>query len=264
MEVAGFLAKKIISTFFHPLGFCLLVMFVGMILWRLRPQKRLGFRLILLSGLILLVCSLPITSHLLMRSLEVQAGNYADPAELHRKGVRHIVVLAAAMVTQGKTPADRYQTSILRVLEGIRLWKAVPGSILVLSGGAFAWETSDADAMAEFPLQIGIPREALIFETRARDTDDEARLFSEIVGTKPFALVTSALHMSRAMALFRGRGLNPSACPCDFYARDLPPVYSWFLPNAGSLAITQGAIHEFLGRAWHRIRGQIRGQEPAL
>lgn len=257
MHELGFYVKKIISTFCYPLGFSLVIICLGIVLWRTRANRRFGFVVTLIGVAFLVLMSLPITSYLLMRHVESGAGTYADPEVLGRQGVKYVVVLSNAISTSDKPPAERFGSGIRRVMEGIRLWKGIPGSRLVLSGGAIPGRSSKKEAMIELPVQLGIPRNAIIVKTGAMDTEDEAKLFAKIVGRQPFALVTSARHIPRAMAHFRALGLNPQPAPCDFKADIPPPFYSWFLPNAGTLASSQVAIHNWLGSLWLGLKQSL-------
>lgn len=250
----GFFAKKFVSHLLYPLGFSILTCLLGAVIWRRRKTSRLGPFLMVFGMLWLLATSLPITGYLLRHPLEAEAGNYADPKDLAQKGVRHIVVLGAARVTEDASPADRWDQGLFRIMEGVRLWKGIPGAVLVLSGGSYPGGQSNAEAMAALPEQIGIPRKALALETRAWDTMDEARLFSEIVGNKPFALVTSAVHIPRSLALFRSVGTNPIACPCDFRTKGMPAWYTWFLPSVEGIGNSEVALHEYVGKLWLKVR----------
>ncbi len=271
MSAMAFLAKKIISVFFYPLGVSLVLLFCGMLLWRRTAKRRLGFGMTLLGTLLLLVMSLPITGFLLTHHLEAKAGDYGNPSELAQKGVRYIVVLAHSTVTGESLAADRWGRSILGVMEGMRLRKGIPNSVLVLSGGSSPGRQSEAEAMAELPCELGVPRESLVLETRAWDTLDEARIFAQVVGKEPFALVTLAEHMPRSMELFEAFGLHPVSCPYDFATRERPTLtaqnwpllYKWFVPNAGSLLESHSAIHEYVGILWFRIRRVLVGLPPS-
>jgi uncharacterized SAM-binding protein YcdF (DUF218 family) len=108
------------------------------------------------------------------------------------------------------------------VTEGIRLAKEIHDCKLVLSGPTIAGRHSNEKAMSRLPLEIGIPRESLILNTTALDTDDEARLFSNLVGTVPFGLVTQARHIPRSTKLFRKYGTNPISCPCELASLQIP------------------------------------------
>jgi uncharacterized SAM-binding protein YcdF (DUF218 family) len=257
MQVIGFFAKKIISTFCHPVGLSLLLLFAGMFLWRIRPKSRLGPFTVFVGALVLLVASLPIVGFLLLKPLETAAGPYADPAQLRDKGVRYIVVLSSELVTADRTLADRFGQSIFRTMEGIRLWKGVPGSKLVLSGGSMPGRQSQADAMAALPMEMGVPRKALVLETRVWDTRDEAKAFSAIVGKEPFALVTSASHMPRAMKYFKDFGLNPLPCPCEFKTRVGIVWYRWFWPSVEALRMSTWAAHEYIGTLWYSLKRKL-------
>jgi uncharacterized SAM-binding protein YcdF (DUF218 family) len=88
----------------------------------------------------------------------------------------------------------------------------------------------------------------------ALDTADEAWMLSRIVGSEPFALVTSATHVNRAARLFQQQGTHPIPCPCARRVWREGPWYSWILPNATSLKETTDAVHEYIGDVWARIR----------
>ena len=254
VETIAFLAKKTLSVFVHPLGFSLLLIIVGMILWRTRRKLRLGIALVLTGTLILIILGSPITAYVLLNHLESKAGPYVDPKELRRQGVQHIIVLGGTVVMQKGTPSDRYGESILRVMEGVRLWRALPDSTLVLSAGSSPALKSNPQAMADLPIELGVPKDAMIMETRAQDTEDEAKLFTKIVKHEPFALVTSALHIPRSLALFRSKGLSPIPCPCDFRSLIKPPIASWVRINAGSLRYSELVVHEYVGMLWFRLK----------
>jgi uncharacterized SAM-binding protein YcdF (DUF218 family) len=267
MEAIAFSAKKMISLLFVPLNLSLLLIFIGIFLWRWTARSRTGFGMTLAGALLLLVMSLPVTASLLTGHLEAKAGGHRDPSELAAKGVHYIVVLSYTTVTDRATPADRWGKAILGVLEGIRLHRAVPNSVLVLSGGAYPGGQSEAEAMAELPHELGVVKENLILETSAWDTQDEARIFARVVGKRPFALVALAKHMPRAMEIFGAFGLHPVGCPYDFTARKMPDLvfqnwfalYNWLVPDATSLRGSQDTMHEYIGILWFRMRKAFLG-----
>ena len=262
MEVAGFILKKVISAILQPLGISFLLVFAGLVVWKLKHWSRGGAILIVAGSALLLILSFPVTSYLLLHGLEAQAGSYQNPAFLQAKGVRYIVILGGAGSSDELTPADRTGPSIFRVLEGLRLWHRIPGSRLVLSGMGFPFEANTPDLMKALPIDMGVPADAITIYASAWDTGDEAALLSRQLGDAPFALVSSAYHVPRAMRLFRSRGLNPIASPCAFKTKAPPPLYKWFLPDGSSLLGSQLAIHEYLGRLWMTVRS-VRVTESA-
>ena len=78
-----------------------------------------------------------------------------------------------------------------------------------------------------------------------------------ICKSEPFYLVTSALHMPRAMKLFLKQGLNPLAAPSDypFYWESRNKFNQW-APHPYNLVIINTVWHEHLGRLWEKLRGK--------
>lgn len=261
MDQLLFLAKKVVSTVVYPVGTSLSLWIVGLVLWKARPRNRTGFLLVLAGGLWLLTAALPATAVLLLRPLETKAGSYADPRQLRNDGVEYIVVLGGDLRGGELTAADRIAySSLVRVMEGIRLWRGLPGSRLVLSGGRYSAELlPSAEGMAAMALESGVPPSAIVKESLSLDTDDEARLLSPILGKKAFALVTSACHMRRSLLIFRRTGLNPIPAPADFEAQQFSFGLISLLPGAHGLEMTHKAIHEYVGT----LVVLMKGSQPA-
>ena len=69
-------------------------------------------------------------------------------------------------------------------------------------------------------------------------------------------LVTSALHMPRALATFQGAGINADPAATDFMAG--PGLGPWildYLPSVSALFGVSRAWHEILGTWAYRLRG---------
>lgn len=251
MNFFVYVVKKVLSWPMYPLGAALTLLTVGVIVL-FKGRRKLGTFIVLTGTLILFVFSLSWTGLTLLRPLELEAGAYADPSSLRAAGIRYIVVLGNNSVQFGVSPADRWATGLPRLLEGIRLWREIPDAKLVLSGAA----RGSAEAMAELPVQLGIPMDAMIIRTNFLDTVDEVDSFKEIVGAEPFALVTSAFHMPRAVTLFKEKGANPIPCPCGFENRRLQ-TYRLFIPGLAGLVHSTEALHEYYGRFFYWIKALI-------
>jgi len=246
-----YIIKHILPWPMYPLGATLLFLLIAFIL-RFKGPKRLGTVFVYLAGIILFVFSLSWPGLVLLNRLQSEAGTYANPVQLKEAGVKYIVVLSGEPILNRPSVADRWGQGIFRLMEGIRLWREIPNASLVLSGSGY----SSADAMAELPLQLGVPKDAMIVKTGVWDTVDEVKAFKPIVGANPFALVTSAYHIPRAMELFRNEGTNPIACPCDFN-NTLVWSYKSFIPYEDALVISRIALHEYYGRLFYWIKGLV-------
>ncbi|KMY66812.1 hypothetical protein AAU61_12495 [Desulfocarbo indianensis] len=265
MEALLYVLKKLASRLLFPVGLVLGLGALGAGLWLARPRRRIGPALVITAGLFLFALSSPWLSGALLTSLERLAGPYAQPAELQRLGVRQIVVLSGSQRAAGLTPADRCgDSTTLRLLEGIRLWKGLPGATLVLSGGSFHQEEPAARAMAELALQMGVPARSIRQETASWDTQAQARNLADKLGQAPFALVTSASHMFRARRIFQSQGLRPVAAPADFHHSSREQVdFMMYLPQAAGLALAERAIYEYLGIAYFEIGSLLGWAVPA-
>ena len=260
-----FVMKKIVALFFYPVGLCLGILILGLLcLWATRRQ-RLGKVLATLGTVLLLLFSTSLISSGLLVSLE---GRY--PALLHPEAVSWepktstspswIVVLGGGHVSDPRLPANSQisAAALGHVVEGVRLHKAVPGSKLLLSGGAVFDPVPEAEVMARIAMLLGVKSQDIRLDPDSLDTADQAERIAKMLGREKFILVTSAAHMPRSMALFKRRGMQPIAAPTDFRAPNTQTSgLIRFFPGVASLGQTQTAVHEYLGLAWAWLRGEI-------
>ena len=261
-----FMVKKIVAPFFYPVSLCLGVLILGLFfLWATRRQ-RLGKVLVTLWTVLLLLLSLPFISRETVTPLERRYPALLHPDKIAWQGhdseasTKWIVVLGGGHVSDPRLPADsQINTAPLRrIVEGVRLYKAIPGSKLLLSGGGVFDPVPEAEVMAQLAVLLGVKPQDILKEPDSRDTADEAEIIAKMIGRESFILVTSAAHMPRSMALFRRQGLQPIPAPADFRA---PKTQSSdpasFFPGVGSLGQTHIALHEYMGLAWAWLRGTI-------
>jgi uncharacterized SAM-binding protein YcdF (DUF218 family) len=141
-----------------------------------------------------------------------------------------------------------------RLLEGVRLWRLLPGSRLLLSGGQGFGHVSEAELMARAAGLMGVAAEHVVLESQSQDTAQQAEFLAPRLAGQRFILVTSALHMPRAMFLFRRQGLDPAPAPTDYQVRLTDTTRyapGWFFPSPYRLNQVQAAWHEYLGLGWY-------------
>jgi uncharacterized SAM-binding protein YcdF (DUF218 family) len=263
-----FLLKKIVAPFFYPFPLCLGILILGLLcLWATRRQ-RLGKGLVTLGTVLLLLLSLPFIAGQAAAPLESRYPALLHPEAISRAGEgstspQWIVVLGGGHALDPRHPANS-QTSaatLERVVEGVRLYKALPGSKLLLSGGGVFDPEPEAAVMARVAGVLGVKPQDIRLETESRDTADQAKIVADLLGRERFILVTSATHMPRAMALFRKRGVEPIPAPTDFRVQDPQgaqgPNPGRYFPSASGLEQVETAAHEYLGLAWAWLRGAI-------
>ena len=260
-----FLLKKIIGSLLLPLPSCLLISFLGLfLLWR--GKRELTGKVLVTIGLVALtILSYGPVSRALNAPLDCGFDAYKTNSGSQRvvkteERAKYVVVLAGGHNSDPSIPISSrlYCHPLIRLMEGIRVFRKNPGSKLVLSGcGAFD-PVPEAYVMADVARFLGIPKKDIILESGSNDTKDQARLIKQIVGSQPFVLVTSAIHMPRSMALFKKQGMYPVPAPAGQTARArqfLTP--GSFFPNSTALENSSSALHEYLGLIWAKLRGQI-------
>ena len=176
-----------------------------------------------------------------------------------KREIKWVVVLASGS-KEGKhfLPEDRLdESSLKRLLEGIRLSRHLPQARLILSGGNFSGGTPVARVMQEAALKYGLTPSRLVLEDSSRDTHDETQLLKKTLGKDSFYLVTSASHMFRSMSMFKKAGTQPIPAPADFRAVWEPLKVTDFFPQAGALSETERAFYEYLGLLWALVRGYL-------
>ncbi|OHE25132.1 MAG: hypothetical protein A3J94_09325 [Syntrophus sp. RIFOXYC2_FULL_54_9] len=240
--------------FFEPLPLSLALLIAGLVLLILKRRKAA----IVVTGTgigILLVFGYGVFTKPVLYSLE----RSYPPLIVEqitpkiRNQIRHVVVLGSGHVSDPDLPktAQISGSSLFRLVEGVRLYRLLPGSRLVITGGVIPDPVTNARVVSDVARQIGIPVRDMIVEERPSDTVEEARLLKGLLGGTPFVLVTSAAHMKRAVTVFRGFGMQPVPAPTDFIIKNRPggAIDSW-LPNCGNLWISQRVIYEWLGELW--------------
>ena len=93
----------------------------------------------------------------------------------------------------------------------------------------------------------------MTLETESKDTKGNAINVARLAGDGPFILVTTAVHIPRAMSSFQKAGLSVIAAPTDYRSKRTPLTWSDFLPNSSSLQDSCLALHEYLGILYYRL-----------
>lgn len=262
-----FIFKKIFSQFFFPVPIGFYFSIAGMLLLWFTKRHRSGKVLLSIGILIFILPAYGVGSNALLRHLE---RGYA-PNSLHKQlkdfisneniQTKLVVVLGGGHLYDPEVPITSQINyySLVRLIEGIRIYRKIPGSKLLLSGGrGFGDAIPDSLIMANLAREIGIDANDIIVETNSRDTEDQADLIKPIVNNDPFILVTSASHMPRSMALFKRLGMNPIPAPTGHQVKRCQGLSPGsFFPGAAGIVRLEGAFYEYMGIAWLRLRGKI-------
>ncbi|HWE28114.1 MAG TPA: ElyC/SanA/YdcF family protein [Polyangia bacterium] len=235
-----------------PLVLCVSLAAVCSIAFR----RRARWRWLLLAALAWAYCfSTPAIATVLVAALERQYPATATPA---KKGEPLILVLSSGIIVETPTgwQVRLDKASWERSFAAVRLWRQIGGQLLFIGGPSPDGSTSVAAAMRDVAVTAGVPAAALHVEARSRDTHENLALNRAVIAAHgdDVWLVTSAMHLPRAMAVAHKLGMSPHAQPCDW--RDIPRRHWWaWIPDSGGPTMFAAALHEWLGLATYRLRG---------
>jgi len=246
---------KLFALFVYPLGVAL----VGLIIASfalLRNWRKAGLIIILACILGLWIASTPVFSRWISATLETQYP--AEPVASYQPA--DIIILLGGSLSPGEPYPDLGEAAD-RVIHAYRVYKAgLAPKILISGGNVFPdGRISEGEALAELLVSLGIDRTAIIVEGTSRNTYENARETTPIwvrEGFKTGLLVTSSMHMPRALAVFKKAGFAVMPASTDMRSgQALPPFPLSILPDAGCLDQASQAIKEWIGLLVYRWRG---------
>lgn len=247
------LLTKILSQLVYPLLTALLLAAVaGMLLWR--GRRRSGAWLLGVALGWLWLWSTPVFSDWLRATLEQRH----PPVFLEQLPVADAIVVlggTAEVAAPPLRPDPDLGAAIDRVWYAARLYRAGKAPQVLVSGGRLPWssgEQPESLVMAGLLQEWGVPATAILQESASRTTRENRDYSLPLLqarNARRILLVTSALHMPRALALFRATDLEVIPAPTDFEIRFPSNVHPLrWLPDAQALADGSRAFKEYLGR----------------
>jgi uncharacterized SAM-binding protein YcdF (DUF218 family) len=258
VRVSLFLSK-LLPVFAYPLGFALVLGLLAFLL-SLSRFRTIASAILLVGLATLWVASTPTFAVWLTARLEAEY----PPVAVDQLPVSDVAVVLGGAIGQDLPPrltSDLGPASD-RVLHAARIFRAGKAANILVAAGNLPWlpaERSEAALIRDLLIEFGVPEAAIVLETQSRNTRENAVNAAAIVGQRNWRtglIVTSAVHMPRAVAVFRRAGLDFFPTATDVQA--IHPFYNSpldLLPDAEALAMSTVAIKEWLGLVVYRYRG---------
>lgn len=251
------LLSSLVTT---PLSFILLFIIAGWILRKHRAMKKSLWGIAV--GLTFLFTNPPLYE---MANRQWFA-EYDHPLP-EGKTYRYGIVLGGYSNWDWERNRVEFSNIADRLLEGIRLYKQGRIQQLVLASDGSIIECENAvgmkgnpKGMMEFLKNMGMPKEDILLETKAWNTQENATFTLELIGdslkTVPSLLITSASHMRRSLETFHRAGI-----PSDPYITDTPVQVgnqqtSW-MPSLAVLLKWPELLHEWVGYVYYSLKRNI-------
>lgn len=243
-----YILSKFVIALISPLGAALFLSGCALLLGLFR-FRRLAWTVGLFVWIWLGVWSLPVASDRLRATLEGQF----PPVTVSALPVVDAIVVLGGGVTPPSMGSDmpNLEGGADRVWFGVRLFHAGKAPLVVLSGGSDPEYSafSEAESMALFMGGLGVDRDVLLLESASRNTTQNAVFTAALLaerGINRILLVTSALHMPRAVARFEEAGMIVIPAPTDHEVL-LRPGWQRWLPDTGALDGSARAMKEWVG-----------------
>ncbi|WP_288313525.1 YdcF family protein [uncultured Selenomonas sp.] len=214
--------------------------------WKRRGERRIAALLFALTFVFYLLC----TSVVAERTLGSLEQAYLPPAE----PAGDVIIMLGGGAMPDSPDVDGVgalcASPANRLLTAVRLQRKL-GVPILLSGGQVYEDTgAEAKIARRMLIDLGVPEEQILVETRSVNTTQNARYSAEILRaqglTQPI-LVTSAFHMKRAVLNFKKQGIDVVPYPADYQVTHHPVFhYTKLRPQTEALLDNVTVLQETL------------------
>ena len=264
-----FVLYKLVKYGVYPLTWIVMLAAVTMLLTWLPPtpaRRRWARFMATATCLLLLVITTPLVAKPLVSLLESWPAPHQFPPSTP---IQAIVILGGGLHDKGtlRPSIELSEESRLRTLCGADLYRQGLAGKVVITGGdisVFGSGPTEATTMKEWAIRLGVPPEAILTDSRARTTYENAIGTKHILGdAASILLVTSASHIVRATGLFEKQGFLVTPYACGYRSTDragdgwdhLTPFD--FLPSSWALQRTSDVVEEVAGIIIYRLAGKL-------
>jgi len=243
-----FFLKKIITPFIFPPGVFIAAVLLSGIFFLARKRLKAGWMLVFF-GTVMWIAATGLVFNLLCEPLEAA---FDVPQRL--KG-DVIIVLGggineeAADVTGVGTPSPDLME---RIVGTVTVYNRMPVSIIA-SGGHSSRKISEATVIKRYLMELGVPQHMIIVEGNSRNTMENAtysKAICEMFGFTSPVVVTSDLHMRRAVASFRKIGLDVTPVPVGSKAGH---TFSWRHLLPADYRTLRMVLWEYVGYVYYEL-----------
>lgn len=251
-----FVISKTILAFILPPASLLILLVLGLVI--MKKRRSTGLAIIWTCLALLYAVSTKPVANGLMNRLEREYVPYTPSG----KKPEAVVVLSGGVrdlswAGLGQAPSE---TSLSRTVMGVVLSRAWIGMPMVFSGGngdPAKTGVSEAQAMAETAVTLGVRKDGILVEGTSRNTLESAVAVAGIIRERRIVLMTSAFHMRRSVRMFEKQGFTVTPAPVAYLTEQAPITLWSFIPSAASMCLSAAAMQEYGSRAWYSLIGKI-------
>ncbi len=252
--------SKVLDILLSPLAWALLLCLYAVP--RKKPRRGQRWAALAAAG-ILYVFSIEPVANALARALETPTTRTVKVDVTY-----DAIVLLGGLVDDRATAtfgATQYNEDVERLLVTFDWLRAGRAKTVIISSGAYdasRAEVVEARVLARQLVDWGIAEDRILVEDQARNTHENAVFTAKLAkerGLSRLLVVTSAMHMPRALDCFRAVHVDVDALPVDYRSFDTGRFSASWLPRAGFLAQSSSVLREVFGRYVYRVQGYGTG-----
>jgi uncharacterized SAM-binding protein YcdF (DUF218 family) len=259
--------SKLLPLLVYPLGLSCIML---VLILALKKHRKWRQGLSIAALLLLWLASNRWVSFALARSLEWQN----LPSDIIPQAEVIVILGGGTESADPPRPMTEINSAGDRVLYAAKLYKDGAAPIILASGGNLEFSTArgstPAEEMADLLTLTGVPENAILTQDESQNTYEDALYSAEMLKQNEVTeiiLVTSAMHMPRAKALFEKQGISVIPAPVDFtvteqnwqsvFKPSLSEALIYILPNTSSLGLTTNVLKEYFGFVVYSLRGWL-------
>ncbi|MDQ6965544.1 MAG: YdcF family protein [Mariprofundaceae bacterium] len=258
--MSGLLIGKLVAQLLLPPGSIIVLAVAGL----LARRKWWGKCLLVLSVSLLYLLSIAPVRDALIRPLEF-AAPALDAAESLSQN--NDPATTAIVLLGGGTREDAPEYAGADDIPRFAMMRAIYAAELAKKSGLDVYATggrplslaeeSEGAIMRRRLLGFGVSAAQVFVEEASENTWQNAVYMQRMLQDKGITrvlLVTSAWHMPRSVWCFEQQGLAVIPAPMDYLSSQRELDARDFFPDAGVLADSSLALHEYIGLGWYRLR----------
>ncbi len=253
-----FIISKILSVFFTPFIWIFFLLVISVFIKNAKKSRRL----VVISVILLYVFSNSFLVDEVMRWWETPICKMSEIDSTYEAGI----ILGGGIVTID-TKKDRlnFDNNVDRFMQALYLYKKGRIKKFMISSGSGSLlypDMLESSLLKRYMTEIGIPDSAIVIDSLSHNTRENAKLSSEILKKKfphgNYLLITSAMHMRRAMGCFEKEGIIPVPFSTNKCVGDRRYDFSYlFVPDIGCFYKWSALSHEILGYITYIVMGYI-------
>lgn len=173
-----------------------------------------------------------------------------DPTTLNKDQTYYLHILGSGYSLDPNLPATAQlsTTTLARLIEAIRISKSLAYYKIVSSGYSSLELESQASVVRRAAIELGIPSQNCKILPTPRNTSEEVQAFVSKFGTtKNVIVVSDAIHVPRALMLYKKAGITAIGAPTNFKVKNGANDYNGLsFPSLSSVNLMSDYLRERL------------------